>query len=198
MSKLEQEQQALISFGQAVATALHARGSWDPSRDWFYSLTNIEGAPDVELAIDARVSYRDRGSKAEIRVQLPSRPGFSWHGERPKIGVSVSREPIAVAADIRRRLLPDAIHVTAECRAKIGQDIGREYAERTACTQLGITPQRGSSRGSRYLDGAEGTSVDVQVREGAHIHFRIDTNDLALAKQLIALIEARSSEGKAA
>jgi hypothetical protein len=190
---MDEQAQALVNFGTALARELGAEGRYDHEHRYWFEITKIPGAPGVTLACDCRQGNGYVPGKAEIRTVLPNYRGTYFSGKRPVIGVSMSRPAAAVAADVKRRLLQAAIGATAAMRSTIEQHVAREYAERAACTKLGITPQNGGTRGGRYLDLAGSASAYVDVRDGADVKIEIRGCPVELALKVVALLEAHAA-----
>lgn len=65
------------------------------------------------------VRYSQHEGKFHIHGILNGlRKYMPYHAKSPDIGVSQDKSPVRIARDIQRRLLPDLISLTAQCRAR--------------------------------------------------------------------------------
>lgn len=184
------DQKAARIFTQQLAPLLGYRFHEDLEMNGFYEM--IRDSDSFTLMVDPRMCGKGR---VEIRPRLPRNTPtgeyVGWHSDKtPTITVALSRKPEAVALDIQRRLLADAEQAFVAAKARIADRIGQTYVTRTVCAQLGIVPNNKSNVGSRWLDIGGPGSASIEVQDGGHVKIEIRSIPVALALQVVAVLEA--------
>lgn len=115
----------------------------------------------------------------------------SW--ER-KIGVSLTKSPEQIAADIKRRLLPEIVRVWPFIKAR--KDNHDNYLERVATTKAALLELPGASDSNNDKTGVwfkVGAFYKVDA-QGGSVHFSSASLPLDLALQVLKICQAYQPE----
>lgn len=136
----------MAALAHAICDALNSAPHGDPRDGWIVETTNphlpaaiLDGPhptdPDTRVRVSARVeTWRKDGGRTLTLVGVychtgsqPWRGGPSGEQRTDKINVSIKRGPHAIAADMRRRLLPGVEGITSDMEAQtVARDVARQ------------------------------------------------------------------------
>lgn len=208
----------LATLAPAIAAALP--GTWTASAVEQYprsegecTLTRADG-----LALYLVAGGYGKAGRITVRHSRPRDARGQWvevwgdtaKGENPgsiaapEITVSQTKSAEAIAADIARRLLPDAESVETKARASIARanayQAGRVALLRAVCEAAGVeTPDVGKDERDRafsvdiYTSPAERTAYRPTARaevRGEYVAVTVDAHSAAKARALIAFLRS--------
>ena len=76
----------------------------------------LHGHDGIAFVFDIAEPWRRKAGRIEIRLSVSDELREVWsysQDRRPRIGVALAKDPATIAADIKRRLLPDALAFVA-------------------------------------------------------------------------------------
>lgn len=163
---------------------------WVPVATDHMWAVELHGPDGVEFVFDIAEPWRRKAGRIEIRLSVPDELRQAWNYSKdrlPKIGVAPAKNPAKIAADIKRRLLPDALAFLATLRERKAETDAydrRKAAARDAVMEaLGASFQGAIYNGNlsvgRYGDGPYGT---IETHSDDSFRLEIHANTAATVK----------------
>jgi hypothetical protein len=166
---------------------------------WSYVSPHEDQRDDVWAKITndtgASLAFYLSGGRIEITGCFP--PHYSPHGKEHSISVAHSKEPIAIAADIKRRLLPAYLPAMFEALQRKALDVMvRAKVEALATKLAGICGGKVSGQENDRFYCYEPVHVEGQARDGG-ADLKISGLSDELAAQILRLIADHAKGGNA-
>ncbi len=182
----------LIALAQAVVPWMTGDWQADPPDDRYWVTLRDRRDGNLRLSLS---NTRERG-KVSVSVHVPHELSRYCRGDRPSIGVSATRAPGDIAADIERRLLPAAREYVAQAQACF-DSYKAAAAEAVAAARRMIAVSGGlwklpamaedqtDCTMAGYLPGT--TRVEARVSNSG-VSLTTGTLPVAIAQQVVALL----------
>jgi len=186
---LDDKQKQTVEKIKAICAIIGARLEPQDDSFWSVQLTATFPAPD-----GLSVFFSDRGARLDVFHQRPRhnngkgcQPNVS--GNPPFITVSLARTAEAIAADITRRLLPDARTDLAICLEQMERECAFEEQRaitRRCLEEVGVSFHEYAS--IPYTGYICGSCCSVRISSGESVTFERITLDRAGAVALCRLL----------